>query len=134
MAPKRTTRSTPATITTTATPMTDAQLKALIDQGVVNALTARDADRSRNGEDNYDSGTGVRRQAPLACEYTYPDFMKCKPLYFKVTKGVIELTQWFERMETTNLKKKTTDKYFLRGEIKKLEVEMWNLKVKGTDV
>nr|GEX41030.1 reverse transcriptase domain-containing protein [Tanacetum cinerariifolium] len=27
-----------------------------------------------------------------------------------------------------------TDKYCLRGEIKKLEVEMWNLKVKGTDV
>ncbi|GJS08845.1 putative reverse transcriptase domain-containing protein [Tanacetum coccineum] len=27
-----------------------------------------------------------------------------------------------------------TNKYCLRGEIKKLEVEMWNLKVKGTDV
>ncbi|GJU52038.1 hypothetical protein Tco_1221593 [Tanacetum coccineum] len=27
-----------------------------------------------------------------------------------------------------------TDKYRLRDEIKKLKVEMWNLKVKGTDV
>ncbi|GKB46052.1 reverse transcriptase domain-containing protein [Tanacetum coccineum] len=27
-----------------------------------------------------------------------------------------------------------TDKYCLRGEIKKLEIELWNLKVKGTDV
>ncbi|GJY02294.1 hypothetical protein Tco_0360446 [Tanacetum coccineum] len=27
-----------------------------------------------------------------------------------------------------------TDKYCSRGEIKKLEVEIWNLKVKGTDV
>ncbi|GJX30827.1 putative reverse transcriptase domain-containing protein [Tanacetum coccineum] len=27
-----------------------------------------------------------------------------------------------------------TNKYYPRGEIKKLEVEMWNLKVKGTDV
>ncbi|GKB04110.1 hypothetical protein Tco_0832253 [Tanacetum coccineum] len=27
-----------------------------------------------------------------------------------------------------------TDKYCLRGEVKKLEVEMWNLKVKGIDV
>ncbi|GKB02567.1 hypothetical protein Tco_0830656 [Tanacetum coccineum] len=27
-----------------------------------------------------------------------------------------------------------TEKYCPRGEIKKLEVEMWNLKVKGTDV
>ncbi|GJZ93805.1 reverse transcriptase domain-containing protein [Tanacetum coccineum] len=34
----------------------------------------------------------------------------------------------------TNLKKKMTNKYCRRGEIKKLEGEMWNLKVKGTDV
>ncbi|GKD03938.1 hypothetical protein Tco_1178912 [Tanacetum coccineum] len=46
------------------------------------------------------SGTGVRRQTPLARRCTYSDFMKCKPLYFKGTKGVVELTQWFERMET----------------------------------
>ncbi|GKB73163.1 putative reverse transcriptase domain-containing protein [Tanacetum coccineum] len=66
MAPKRTTRSTPATITTPTTSVTDEQLKRLIDQGVVDALAARDANRSRNGEDSHDSGTGVRRQAPLA--------------------------------------------------------------------
>ncbi|GJT26765.1 putative reverse transcriptase domain-containing protein [Tanacetum coccineum] len=40
------------------------------------------------------------RQAPLARECTYPDFMKCKPLYFKGTERVVELTEWFERMET----------------------------------
>nr|GEW84192.1 reverse transcriptase domain-containing protein [Tanacetum cinerariifolium] len=34
----------------------------------------------------------------------------------------------------TNLKKKMTDKYCPMCEIKKLEVELWNLKVKGTDV
>nr|GEX69294.1 hypothetical protein [Tanacetum cinerariifolium] len=33
----------------------------------------------------------------------------------------------------TNLKKKMTDKYCPRGEIKKLEVKMWNLKVKESD-
>nr|GEY52227.1 hypothetical protein [Tanacetum cinerariifolium] len=99
-----------------------------------------------NGNDSHNSGTGVRRQAPLACEFTYPDFMKCKPFYFKGTEGVVELTQWFERMEITvghdvayamtwkNLKKKMTDKYYLKGEIKKLEAKMWNLKVKGIDV
>ncbi|GJW71939.1 reverse transcriptase domain-containing protein [Tanacetum coccineum] len=32
------------------------------------------------------------------------------------------------------LKKMMTDKYFPKGEIKKLEIELWNLKVKGTDV
>ncbi|GKA97039.1 hypothetical protein Tco_0824933 [Tanacetum coccineum] len=62
-------------------------------QGVVNALAARDADKSRNGEDIQDSGTGVRRQTPLAREYTYLDFMKCKSLELKGTEGVIELTQ-----------------------------------------
>ncbi|GJU47320.1 hypothetical protein Tco_1204586 [Tanacetum coccineum] len=98
--PKRTTRSTPATTTTPTTSVTDEQLKRLIDQGVADALAARDADRSRNSEDNHDSGTGVRRQAPPARECTYPDFMKCKPLYFKGIEGVVELTQWFERMET----------------------------------
>ncbi|GKB73368.1 putative reverse transcriptase domain-containing protein [Tanacetum coccineum] len=140
VAPKRNTRSTPATTTTTTTPMTDAHPKTLIEQGIADALAACEADRSQNGKDSYDSGMGVRRQAPLARECTYPDFMKCKPLYFKGTKGVIELTQWTIGHDVayvitwTKLKKKMTKKYCPRGEIKKLEVEMWNLKVKGTDV
>ncbi|GKD29784.1 hypothetical protein Tco_1240562 [Tanacetum coccineum] len=136
MAPKRTTRSTPATTTTLTTSVTDEQLKRLIDQGVVDALAARDANRSQNGEDSHDSGTGD-------------------------TEGVVELTQWSERMENvfrirncyvenqikfstftllgsaltwwnsyvktvghdvayamtwTNLKKKMTDMYYPRGE------------------
>nr|GEU54615.1 reverse transcriptase domain-containing protein [Tanacetum cinerariifolium] len=31
-------------------------------------------------------------------------------------------------------KKKLTDKYYPKGEIKKLEIELWNLKVRGNDV
>nr|GEV92676.1 putative reverse transcriptase domain-containing protein [Tanacetum cinerariifolium] len=54
------------TTTTTTTPVTNAQLKVPIYQGVVDALAARDADKSRNGEDNHDSGMSVRRQAPPA--------------------------------------------------------------------
>ncbi|GKB63605.1 reverse transcriptase domain-containing protein [Tanacetum coccineum] len=61
------------TKTTTTTLVTDAQLKALIDQGVADAYASRDADRSRNGKDSHDSGMG--------------------------TEGVVELTQWVERME-----------------------------------
>ncbi|GJW47112.1 putative reverse transcriptase domain-containing protein [Tanacetum coccineum] len=94
------TKTTPATTTTTTTPVTNEQLRTLIAQGVADVLAEREATRSRNGKDSHDSGMGVRRQAPLARECTYPDFMKCKPLYFKGTKGVVELTQWFERMET----------------------------------
>ncbi|GJU25199.1 reverse transcriptase domain-containing protein [Tanacetum coccineum] len=37
-------------------------------------------------------------------------------------------------MTCTDLRKKMTDKYCPRNEMKKLEVELWNLKVKGTDV
>ncbi|GJV43660.1 reverse transcriptase domain-containing protein [Tanacetum coccineum] len=178
MAPKRSTRSTPIT-TTTTTSVTDAQLKEMIDQGVTAALAARDADRNTNGDDSHTSGTGVRRTERVARECTYQDFMKCQPLYFKGTEGVVELTQWFERMETvfrishcsmenqikfstctllagaltwwnshvrivghdtayvmtwTELKKKMTDKYCPRNEMKKLEAELWNLKVKGIDV
>ncbi|GKC77867.1 reverse transcriptase domain-containing protein [Tanacetum coccineum] len=155
MAPnKRTTRASPATTTTTTTPVTNPQLKVLIDQGIADALAARDANRSMNGDDSYNSG-------------------------IVGTEGVVELTQWFERMETvfhisnctvenqikfstctllgsaltwwnahvrtvghdvayamtwTNLKKMMTHKYCPRGEIKKLGVEMWTLKVKVTDV
>ncbi|GJV41482.1 reverse transcriptase domain-containing protein [Tanacetum coccineum] len=182
MAPKRATRSTRATTTpaptaTTTTTVTNAQLQAMIDEGVSAALAARDA--TRNGTDSHSSGTGVRGSERVTRECTYQDFMKCKPLYFKGTEGVVELTQWFERMETVfrisncsaenqikfatctllagaltwwnthvmtvthdvaysmtwvNLKKKMTDKYCPRNEMKKLEAELWNLKVIGTDV
>ncbi|GJV55094.1 hypothetical protein Tco_1456099 [Tanacetum coccineum] len=50
----------------------------MIDQGVTAALAARDA--NRNGDDSHTSGTGGRRTIR--------------------TEGAVELTQWFERMET----------------------------------
>ncbi|GJS23520.1 putative reverse transcriptase domain-containing protein [Tanacetum coccineum] len=103
MAPKRAVRTTRATTTppptaTTTTNVTNAQLQTMINQGVSAALAARDA--TRNGTDSHSSGTGVRGSERVARECTYQDFMKCKPLYFKGTEGVVELTQWFERMET----------------------------------
>nr|GEV80637.1 hypothetical protein [Tanacetum cinerariifolium] len=67
---KRTTRSSPATKTTTTTPMTDAQLKTLIAHGVADVLTERDATRRKNGEDNPDSGTG---ELALMCVRMFPE-------------------------------------------------------------
>ncbi|GJV38999.1 hypothetical protein Tco_1417439 [Tanacetum coccineum] len=61
------TRTTPAT-TTNTTSVTNAQLQAMIDQGVTAALAAHDANRSTNGEDNHNSGTGVRRTERVARE------------------------------------------------------------------
>nr|GEX37018.1 reverse transcriptase domain-containing protein [Tanacetum cinerariifolium] len=140
MAPKRTTRSTPVVTTQapeTTTSVTNAELQAMIDQDVTAALAARDA--TRNGDDSHTSGTGRRVQVARKC--TYPDFLKCQPLNFKGNA----LTWWNSHVKTTTpevshvvplriLKKMMTDKYCPRGKIKKLESEMWNLKVKGTNV
>ncbi|GKF32117.1 hypothetical protein Tco_0101915, partial [Tanacetum coccineum] len=93
-------RASPATTTTTSTPMTNAQIQALIERGVAAALTERDADRSRNSNDSHDSGTGRRRQVSNVRECTYTDFLKCQPMNFKGTKGVVGLTQWLEKMES----------------------------------
>nr|GEU52591.1 putative reverse transcriptase domain-containing protein [Tanacetum cinerariifolium] len=41
-----------------------------------------------------------REVSPVVQECTYQDFMKCQPLNFKGTKGVVSLTKWFEKMET----------------------------------
>ncbi|GJW57747.1 putative reverse transcriptase domain-containing protein [Tanacetum coccineum] len=105
MAPKRkTTRlnpdatPTPVTDTHTTTSVTNAQIQAMINEGVTAALAARDA--TRNGDDSHTSGTGARRPVQVARECTYPDFLKCQPLNFKGTEGVVRLTQWFEKMES----------------------------------
>ncbi|GJR69054.1 reverse transcriptase domain-containing protein [Tanacetum coccineum] len=177
MAPKRATRSNIAPEITNTTSVTNAQLQAMINQGVTAALAARDA--NTNGIDSHNSRTGARRNERATHKCTYPDFMKCQPLNFKGTKGVVELTQCIEKMETvfrisnysmenqinfstctllgnaltwwnsyvrtvgndiayamtwTELKKKITNKYCPRTKIKKLEVKLWELKVKGTDV
>nr|GFC21660.1 hypothetical protein [Tanacetum cinerariifolium] len=70
MAPKRTTRSTADQETINATSVTNAQLQAMIDQGVTAALAARDALRSTNGDDSHNSGTGVRRTERATRECT----------------------------------------------------------------
>ncbi|GJX85896.1 putative reverse transcriptase domain-containing protein, partial [Tanacetum coccineum] len=99
MAPKRATRSNIAPETTNTTFVTNAQLQAMIDQGVTAALAARDANRNTNGNDSHNSGTGVRKTEQTARKCTYTDFLKCQPLKFKGTEGVVGLSQWFERME-----------------------------------
>ncbi|GKB38911.1 putative reverse transcriptase domain-containing protein [Tanacetum coccineum] len=175
---KRNPRSTPVTPapTATTTTVTEAQLQALIDQGVAAAMAEAEASRVRNG---YNSNGSGPRPAQAVRECSYSEFLKCKPLDFKGTEGVVGLTRWFEKMESVfsisnctascqvkfatctlqddaltwwnahvktttpeaahampwaTLKKMMTDKYCPRGEIKKIETEMWNLKVKGTDV
>nr|GFB16695.1 hypothetical protein [Tanacetum cinerariifolium] len=130
----------------TTTPMSDAFIKVLVARSMANALTDNEASRSRNGDDSHASGTGSRRTERTTRECTYSDFLKCQPLIFKGTKGAIGLTQWFERMRFAfhinkcivgNQIKFATCTLLggaLTGKIKKLETEIKNLKVKGTDV
>ncbi|GKG15602.1 hypothetical protein Tco_0357925, partial [Tanacetum coccineum] len=84
----------------TTTPMSSDAIKALIAQRVTDALAEFEANRgSDNSDDSYDSKTDGRRQVPTTRECTYSDFLKCQPLNFKGTEGVVSLTQWFEKME-----------------------------------
>ncbi|GJY82896.1 putative reverse transcriptase domain-containing protein [Tanacetum coccineum] len=120
----------------TTTPMTDAAIKQLIAQGVADALAKHKANRnSRNGDDSHDSGSGGRRQVPTTRECTYSDFLKCQPLNFKGTEGVVGLTYaltWWNsyvntvghdaayRMPWKTMKKMMAAKYCPRSEIKKM--------------
>nr|GFC52521.1 hypothetical protein [Tanacetum cinerariifolium] len=61
---------------TPTTTVTNAQLQALIDRGIAAALAERNADRSRNGDNNNDSGTGERRQTTTPRECSYTEFLK----------------------------------------------------------
>nr|GEU92500.1 reverse transcriptase domain-containing protein [Tanacetum cinerariifolium] len=68
----------------------------------------------------------------------YADFMKCHPLNFKGNEGVVGLTRWIEKMESvfniSGCAIENQTSIVRRREVKKLEIELWNLKVKGNDV
>ncbi|GKC18059.1 hypothetical protein Tco_1014841, partial [Tanacetum coccineum] len=96
MAPKRATRSTRAPPVTptpneTTTTVTEAQLQALTDQVVAAAMAEAEASRVRNG---YNSNGLGPRPAQTTLECSYSEFLKCKPLDFKGTEGVVGLTRW----------------------------------------
>nr|GEX16604.1 putative reverse transcriptase domain-containing protein [Tanacetum cinerariifolium] len=141
----------------------------MIDQALLQNSTNKDGSQISH-EDN-------RRNVQTAHPCFYADFMKCQPLNFKGTEGVVSLTRWIEKMESVFqisgcaienqvkfdtctlldaaltwwnsqirslgpdaysmtlevLKKKMIDKYCPQGEIKKLEIVLWNLKTEKID-
>ncbi|GKA53266.1 reverse transcriptase domain-containing protein [Tanacetum coccineum] len=125
--------------------MTLESIQAMIDRAIQRNSTHTQDDASHN------LVGGLRRPVQPARVCSYPDFMKCQPLNFKGTKGIVGLSQWIEKMELNGhmrtlghdaayamtwgtFKKKLIDKYCPNDEIKKLEIELWNLKVRGNDV
>nr|GEV64253.1 reverse transcriptase domain-containing protein [Tanacetum cinerariifolium] len=137
IAPKRTTRSTRATTTTTTTIVTDTQLKALIDQSIVIVLAARDADSSRNSKDSHASGMGVIKLTQwferMETVFRISNCTVENQIKFATCTLLGSALTWWNSHNTTfgldvayamtwiNLKKKMTNKYCPRGEIKKLE-------------
>ncbi|GKA40112.1 putative reverse transcriptase domain-containing protein [Tanacetum coccineum] len=149
-------RSAVAT-TVAAAPMTASAVEQLIEARVFVALANHETLRNNtngHGDGSYNSSIGNKGTTRTLRKCTYKDFLNCHPLNFKGTEGVVVLSQWFEKMESVFhisncpvknqvkfatctlkiLKKMMTVKYCPRGEIKKLEIELWNLKVKGTDI
>nr|GEV10624.1 hypothetical protein [Tanacetum cinerariifolium] len=103
MAPQRTTRANPATTTTTTTTsVIDAQLEALIEQGVARALQHVMLTETRT------TMTAMFQEQVLEGRN--------------------------ESLVSAHMKKKMTDKYCPRGEMKKFKSELWNLRVKSNDV
>nr|GEZ62319.1 hypothetical protein [Tanacetum cinerariifolium] len=114
--------------------MTPESVQGMIDQALLRNSTNGDGSQSSH-EDN-------PRHVKTTRPCFYADFIKCHPLNFKGNEGVVGLTQWIEKMESIFnisgcaiknqevLKKIMTNKYCPQGELKKLEIELWNLKVK----
>ncbi|GKA44327.1 putative reverse transcriptase domain-containing protein [Tanacetum coccineum] len=173
--------STQNHLATTTTLMNDAAIRALISRGVADSLVEHEIQRNNNlnGDGSQGFGSGITRPVRPNRECTYTDFIKCQPMNFNGTEGVVGITKWFERIETVfnisncvvknqvkfatctlhgvvvtwwkshvktvgrdaaysvpwnTLMKMMTAKYCPRNEIKKLEIEIWELKVKGTDL
>nr|GEZ92873.1 reverse transcriptase domain-containing protein [Tanacetum cinerariifolium] len=166
-------RIMPVTRQGTNDAMTPESIQAMIDWEIQRNSTYTQDDASQS------SGGELRRPVQPARVCSYIDFMKCQPLNFKGTEGVVGLSQWLEKIESVlhisgcaidnqvkfatctllgaaltwwnshvrtlgheatyaytwgTLKKKMTDKYCPKGEIKKLKIELWNLRVKGNNV
>ncbi|GJS01126.1 reverse transcriptase domain-containing protein [Tanacetum coccineum] len=96
-----------------------------------NALEAKSQSQNSSDDDNGNGGNGnggdgnggngnggngnpnenIRDVRHVVRECTYQDFMKCQPLNFKGTKGVVGLIRWFEKMETVSHISNCLEKY-----------------------
>ncbi|GJW70976.1 putative reverse transcriptase domain-containing protein [Tanacetum coccineum] len=72
--------------------MTPESIQAMIDQALMR--------NSTNGDGSHSSHGDKRRNLQTARPCFYADFMKCQPLNFKGTEGVVGLTRWIEKMES----------------------------------
>ncbi|GKE30057.1 putative reverse transcriptase domain-containing protein [Tanacetum coccineum] len=106
MPPRRsstTARAVAAARVVAAAPMTTVVVEQLIEVRVFAALANHETLRNNingHGDGSHNSHTGTRGTVRTLRDCTYKDFLNCKPLSFKGTKGVVVLSQWFEKMES----------------------------------
>ncbi|GKB42900.1 hypothetical protein Tco_0887842 [Tanacetum coccineum] len=92
------------TTSAAATPMTAAAVEQLIEARVSATLANHETLRNStngHGDGSHNSETGIRGTVRTPRECIYKDFLNCKPLTFKGTEGVVVLSQWFEKMESS---------------------------------
>ncbi|GJX70980.1 reverse transcriptase domain-containing protein [Tanacetum coccineum] len=80
--------------TSKAPTMTQAAIRKLVADSVSTALEAHAANMA-----NIDNTTRPR-EAHVARQCSYKEFMSCQPINFKGTEGVIGLIRWFKRTES----------------------------------
>ncbi|GJW30916.1 putative reverse transcriptase domain-containing protein [Tanacetum coccineum] len=139
--------------TSEAPAMTQAAIRKLVADSVTIALEAQTTNKA-----NTDNTTRPR-EAPVARQCSYKEFMSCQPMNFKGTEGAIGLIRWFERTELVfsrsnctedykvkfvteeaykitwvEFKKPLIKKYCPRIEVQKMEDEFYHLTVKGNDL
>ncbi|GJR95211.1 hypothetical protein Tco_0267385 [Tanacetum coccineum] len=73
-----------------------------------------DGENGNGGNRNSNENGRGDRHATREC--TYQDFMKCQPLNFKGTEGVVGLIRWFEKMEIVFHISNYPEKYQVRGD------------------
>ncbi|GJT72025.1 hypothetical protein Tco_1031311 [Tanacetum coccineum] len=109
--------------------MTPESIQAMIDRAIQRNSTQDD--------DSQNSGGGIRRPVQPARVCTYPDFMKCQPLNFKGTEGVVGLNQWLEKMESVfHISGCAVENQvkFATCTLLGVALTWWNGHVKGNDV
>nr|GEW79194.1 hypothetical protein [Tanacetum cinerariifolium] len=104
--------------------MTPESVQVMIDQALLRNSTNGDVSQSSH-EDN-----PRHMQTTRPCFYA--DFRKCHPLSVKGNEDDVGLTRWIKKMESVfNISGCAIEN---QVEVRKLEIELWNLKVKGNDV
>ncbi|GKC59300.1 putative reverse transcriptase domain-containing protein, partial [Tanacetum coccineum] len=148
MPPRRS--STTARAAAAAAPMTVAAVEQLIEARVSAALANHETLRNSTngyGDGSHNSGIGNRgtTRTPQSVFHISNCAVENQVKFATCTFVGNALTWWNSHMKAVTqdvayamdwktLKKMMTARYCPRGEIKKLEFELWNLKVKGTDI